>query len=242
MADDVATRAVVIPDEVLVKDRTNEYKPEPVCLFQLGPRPYGERITPMLGVLCGLAIATGMAQVSPRLFGYVVDVASFKPWYFKSTVFIALLTGLADVMMTFLPPRPRSQPIIIILSIFTLILVFMLFVYAHRIGEFATVFAFLCLSFLTYGCLVWKYDKAYVPYDYTLSFSVPESRPADLGLASAMWFRILCLVMSIIAVILCFYGDPNKKYDPFIMIAIAIMTIAIVTSWVFVYREMERQV
>ena len=242
MAADLATDNGVVSEKNKSPDRANETKTDPACLFQSGPRPFGERITPMLGVLCGLAIATGMAQVAPRLFRFAQYDSITRPWYFKWTVLIALLSGLGDVMMTFLPRRPRSQPIIIILGIFTLILVFMLFANAHRILEFAWVFAFMCLSFLVYGCLVWRYEKTYLPYDYTLSIPAPDSRPANLALVGAMWFRFLRFVMAVIAVILCYYSEPAKENDISTTFALVVMATAIIASWVFIYREMERQV
>jgi hypothetical protein len=123
-----------------------------------------DRVAMILEILYGLAIASGVEQVAPRLFGY--DGGNPPcPWFLGWTAGLAFAIGIADWISFFRHEPTVWSPVRFLLDIAGITLIFILFCVAHSIVAFAIVLAVLAGVLVIYPVVRSRTETGYQAYD-----------------------------------------------------------------------------
>jgi uncharacterized membrane protein HdeD (DUF308 family) len=113
----------------------------------------GDHFKTLLNLFAGLAIATGLAQVAPRIFYYAERTPDNAPEFLPWTSLLALAIGIAEVLAIFVQESYRNRPILVYLDFIGEILVFLLFATAHLLQWYLVILTIFCITLVCYRCL-----------------------------------------------------------------------------------------
>ncbi len=185
-------------------------------------------------ILAGLAVASGLEQVAPRL----LDLPN-QPDYFLRTAGLALGFGLAYIAMMYIAQN-ELHPLLVFYDLLGTVLVFFTFLFAHDLVRFLLVLTAICWLVVLYGLTsLWLRIPDYEAFDRLY----PEWKLSNA--AGLIWYRNVVnaflhrFVRAGVVTYLAYYWYRNGvSDDDWPVWTLRILMVFLLTTWIFIGHAM----
>lgn len=201
-------------------------------------RPVGKEIGPVMEILAGLAVASGLEQVAPRLCGYDTGPG---PDYFPYTAGLALGFGLAYIAMMYIG-QTELHPMLVLYDLAGTILVFFAFAFSHKLFSFLIVLTALCWLVVIYGLTsLYVGTTNYQSYDRCKSTKLLANQQGlkfDRALLNAFAHRFLRAGV-VTGLAIYWYLHKHELADNTCpLVTLIILGLLLLSTWYFICRAM----
>lgn len=188
-------------------------KVPPIDFSETDKQQFRTRIPTLFEIFYGLALASGIEQVAPRLFGYDGGT-EVESWSFATCAVITVLIGIGDWIAYYLHEDRYKGPFRLVVDLIYVALIFCLFATAHSLPVFLVLIVIYCWLAVLY----------------------PKLREWDTGnkkVYDSMPFRVFRAVVITVACALVFV-NVSFLSKPYTDIA-AVACVGIFTGWSWLY-------